>query len=122
MHAPTVALGQGSTTLQPIDENATSMLTKVCENINSKLHDQANKLIAADSVKPHNIDQLNVDAFIDDLDPTIWKAVCLITQPSNKKLTYIRKIRTVFAQCQLNTLYHQSAILLPSTYTHNRCY
>ncbi len=92
VHALTVALGQGSTTLQPIDGNATSMLTKVCKNINSKLHDQANKLIAADSVKPHNIEQLNVDAFIDDLDPTIWKAVCLITQPSNKKLTYVRKI------------------------------
>ncbi len=42
-----------------------------------------------------------MDAFIDDLDPTIWKAVCLITQPPNKKLTYVRKVRTVFALCQI---------------------
>lgn len=49
VHALTVALGQGNTTLQSIDDNATCMLTKVCENINNKLHDQANKLITTDT-------------------------------------------------------------------------
>ena len=98
VHALTVALGQGNHTNTPshsIDDDA--MLTHVCQNINSKLHAQVNKLITSDSLEPHRFEQFDINAFVDDLDPTIWKAVCLITQASSKKLNHVQKVRTVFA-------------------------
>ena len=100
IHALTVALGQGHQSNMHSSEKD-AMLTQVCQNINSKLHTQVNKLIKSDSVQPHKIEQFDVDEFVDDLDPTIWKAVCLLTQSSNKKLNYVRKIRTVFTLCQI---------------------
>ena len=66
------------------------------------LHAHANKLITADSVEPHTIKHFDVDAFVDNLDPAIWKAACLITQPSNKSVfTLCQILFTINRQCCL---------------------
>ena len=77
------------------------MLTQVCQTLNSKLHHQINKMISEDSLDRHKIEHFNVDAFISSLDPTIWKAIRLLTEITSKKVTYIQKMRMVFALCQI---------------------
>ena len=101
VHSLTVALGQAQSISVggPIDDD--SMLTQVCQTLNSKLHHQINKMISKDSLDPHKIEHFNVDAFISSLDPTIWKTICLLTEITSKKVTYVRKMRMVFALCQI---------------------
>lgn len=102
VHALTVALAQCHHTNTAIaDSIDDTMLTQVCKGINSKLHAQVNKLITSDSLQPHQFEQFDLNAFIDDLDPTIWRAICLMTQAANNEITHVRKVRTVFAICQI---------------------
>ena len=100
IHSLTIALGQSNH--NPINGSDDDiMLTKVCQNTNSKLHDQINKLLQSDSQQSHKFEHFNLNVVIDDLDPTIWKALCMITQSTNRKLNHVRKVRTLFAVCKI---------------------
>ena len=54
-------------------------------------------MVAEDSVNPHKND---IDRFVNELDPDIWKAVCLIMPPlssrAKKSADHVRKIRRLF--------------------------
>ena len=64
-------------------------------------------MVNEDAVHPHSIEKVDIDKFIDELDPDIWKAVCLLTQPlssraiKNADNSHVRKIRRFFCVCTL---------------------
>ena len=65
-------------------------------------------LIKQDECTVHRLEDINIDSFIQDLDPDVWKAICLLTQPlsSNAKRgtefsNHLRKVRRCFCLCVL---------------------
>ena len=106
-----MSLGQNRThtsrasALQKSDrDKLQSNLTSVCTTINGKFHTCIDKLIHEDTAHPHVMENINIDQFISKLDPDIWRAVCLMTQPHSSKgneKSNVRKIRQVFCTCAL---------------------
>lgn len=54
------------------------------------------------------IENMNIDSFIEDLDPNIWKGVCMLTEPKSSSAKKgidttnpVRKIRRFYAICVL---------------------
>lgn len=83
-----------------------SNLTSLCTTINSKLHTCIDALIQEDETHPHSIENFNIEEFITKLDPDIWRAICLITQPRSSQASKgdksgIRNNRQVFCTCAL---------------------
>ena len=71
-------------------------------------YDNIKRLIQQDATSLHGIENLNIDTFIKDLDPDIWKAVCMLTEPLSSKAkkgtdhsNTVRKIRRFFSTCVL---------------------
>ena len=56
------------------------VLDQVAEHINTSFHTQIRKYLQEDTSVPFQFDQLNIDAFISDMDPTIWYFICKLTQ------------------------------------------
>ena len=114
LHALSVSLGQarhqshkGLAEREDNSEFDTS-LSEVCLTLNSKLHALAGRMIREDAANPHKIEEVDVDKFIDKLDPKLWKAVSLLTQPAfssracgANKTSSVRKIRQFFCICIL---------------------
>ena len=54
-------------------------------------------MIKEDAANPHQIENIDVDKFITELDPDIWKAICIITQPLSPRAVQsannVRKMR-----------------------------
>ena len=111
IHALNVSLGQSRTQVGTSNDSKESdfqnNLTKTCLSLNAKCHACIQKLVRQDATCPHNIEDFDVEKFISELDPDIWKAVCLLTQPlspraiKNDSNSNIRKIRRLFCVCTL---------------------
>ena len=60
-------------------------------------------MIKEDAANPHQIENIDDDKFITELDPDIWKAICLITQPLShravKSANNARKIFFAYVHC-----------------------
>jgi len=79
-------------------------LSECCLVLNSKIHTCIDSMINQDVVKPHSIEDVNIDEFVDNLDPDVWKAICLLTQPLTIKGTdtsTICKVRRFLCICVL---------------------
>ena len=113
LHALNIALGQARN-FSPIsnacstEEQFQKNLSETCHILNIKFHDNIKRLIQEDATSPHGIENLNIDTFIKDLDPDIWKAVCMLTEPLSFKAkkgtdhsNKVRKIRRFFSTCVL---------------------
>ena len=46
-----------------------------------KIHACIDCILKQDTEEPLNIEEIDIDKFFVDLDPDIWKALCLLTQP-----------------------------------------
>ena len=121
MYALNVSLGQmrnlmrqsdhpGDSDPDPVVENAEcsdfqQALTKSCLTVNSKIHACIDRLVQQDINEPLNIEEIDIDEFLNGLDPDIWKAVSLLTQPLSaraiKSTSHVRKIRRFFCVCML---------------------
>ena len=54
-------------------------------------------MIKEDAANPHQIENIDVDKFITELDPDIWKTICLITQPlSHRAVKSANNVRKIF--------------------------
>ena len=99
-HALSVALGQSRSQLDSSDQ-----LFQVCLTLNAKCQTTIKDLIQKDSLAPHSIESTDINKFINDLDPDIWRAVSLLTKPLSKKVSknasQIRTIRRFFCVCLL---------------------
>ena len=85
------------------------------DKINTHIHQQIRKYLAADVSIPFEFDQLNIDQLVAEIDPKLWEFVCMITRPMSacKGYTYssgeknsllntrVKKVRRFFCLCVL---------------------
>ena len=117
-HALNVCLGQARGRIHssdhrnevPMVENSDlqQTLSQCCLMLNSKIHTCIDSMdfqcMTMYVVKPHSIEDVNIDEFVDNLDPDVWKAICLLTQPWTIKGTNtstIRKVKHLLCICVL---------------------
>lgn len=50
------------------------------DEINSRVHQQIQKFLAADLNTPYPFDALNIDKLASEMDPQLWAFICSITQ------------------------------------------
>ena len=107
-HALNVALGQVRTHKSPTtspEEEFQTKLSDTCLSLNAKCHACIKNMIEKDASCPQMIEDIDIESFIDNLDPDIWKAVCLLTQPITSKAknstNSLRKVRRTFCICVL---------------------
>ena len=109
-YALNVALGQVRNLTKKTADNlsAENNLSETCRSLNMKFHANIKRMIEKDASSPHRIEDVDIESFIKDLDPDIWKAICFLTQPLSstaKKGTdssnHTRKIRRCFCVCIL---------------------
>ncbi len=60
--------------------NDSVLLDKAAECLNKSFQTQIRKYLLEDKVAPFQFDQLNIDNCIADLNPTIWRFICRVTQ------------------------------------------
>ena len=114
VHALNVSLGQARYQASdiPVMEKNDSVdfqatLSEACLALNAKCHVNIKRMIKEDEANPHQIEIIDVDKFITELDPDIWKAICLITQPLSPRAIKsandmnVRNIRRFFCTCTL---------------------
>ena len=114
VHALNVSLGQARYQASniPAMENSNSgdfqtTMSEACLALNAKCHASIERMIKEDTANPHQIENIDVDKFISELDPDIWNAICLITQPllpqaiNSANDMNVRKIRRFFCTCTL---------------------
>ena len=82
-------------------ENNEQSITNACTILNEKIHNCVKQQISSDAIKPHDITSLDVDVFIESVDPTLWRSVCLLTKPKTSKAdnNSTRKMRRFFFAC-----------------------
>jgi len=84
-----------------------STLSETCLAFNAKCHACIERLVKEDAANPHKIENMDIDKFINEVDPDISKAVCLLTQPrssraiKNSDSSDTHKIRRFFCICTL---------------------
>ena len=61
--------------------NFYSNLTQICLKLNSKCHKYIQTQLREDAFSPHNIEDSDIENTISRLDPDLWKALCILTQP-----------------------------------------
>ena len=66
------------------------------DEINTHIHQQIRKYLAADVSIPFEFDQLNIDQLVAEIDPKLWEFVCMITKPMSAYKGY-----TYFCLCVL---------------------
>ena len=114
LHALNVSLGQArlhqkSETIPTASVNGIdhTTLTEACLTLNSKFHACVNKMVKEDVTCPHSIEEFDIEKLISELDPDIWKAVCLLTQPLSSRAiksadsSHVRNTRRLFCICTL---------------------
>ena len=92
MHALNVSLGQlrfqncqsDHSNFDPVLEKTVikdfqQTMSESCLRLNSKIHNCIDNMLKQDSIQPLNIEEIDIDNFIDDLDPDVWKVICLLT-------------------------------------------
>ena len=61
--------------------NFQQRLTETCLVLYSKIHTCIDSMLKQDIDQPLNVEDMDIDKFIEDLDPDVWQAICLLTQP-----------------------------------------
>jgi len=102
-HSLTLALteGQRELTAKSTSVDEEQSISSVCSILNKKLHGQINKMIYTNSAEPQAIELFNIDSLIEQIDPTIWSAICRLTETATQTTTHVKKIRRVYALCNL---------------------
>ena len=55
------------------------------EHLNNKVHEQTRRFIKEDKCKPFDFTSLDIDQVISTIDPTLWQAICTLTQSISEK-------------------------------------
>ena len=87
--------------------------SKVLDTLNLAIHSQINSLLVQDAKTPFEYDELDIDKFIQNMNQTLWNAICILTQSTSErqglsKVTeplissnHIKKIRRFFLVCSV---------------------
>ena len=92
----------------PIPENF-----KVLDTLNHSIHSQINSMLAQDSKIPFEYDELDIDKLVAEMNQTLWKSICILTQSESERrgtskatdpstaAYHIKKIRCFFLLCNV---------------------
>ena len=58
---------------------------KVLDELNDKMHSQVKHYLAKEKENPFDYANMDLDALINDTDPTLWEAVCLLTRSKSEQ-------------------------------------
>ena len=64
-------------------------------------------MLRRDAIHPQNIEDTDIEKCISELDPDIWKAICLLTQPlspkaiKKAKTSHVHKMSRFFCVCTM---------------------
>ena len=91
------------------EDHFDSNLTQICLTLNSKCHAYIKTLLREDAFSPHNIEDVDIENTISQLDPDLWKALCILTQPfspnavkkANTSSTCTRTVRRFACLCMM---------------------
>ena len=115
LHALNVSLGQSrSKSRSESKSDATQQharfqqnLHEVCVTLNAKCYASTRKLVNENLGTHHSIENIDISSCIAELDPDLWRTICLITQPLSSKAlsstngSHIRQMRRFFCACCL---------------------
>ena len=59
--------------------------SKVLDTSNLAIHSQINSLLAQDAKTPFEYDELDIDKFIQNMNKTLWNAICILTQSTSER-------------------------------------
>ena len=132
LHALSVALGSHETQGSEIERedhyerrlelsnDLEQLVGHVGEILNEKLHELTSNLVEEDKRTPYDYRNVDIDQFLQSVDPLLWKLLTLLTRSKNEKKgrtpqgpslnTTIKKLRQFYCLC----------ILMFTT--NNRCY
>ena len=55
------------------------------DTLNPAIHSQINSLLAQDAKIPFEYDELDIDKFIQNMNQTLWNAICILTQSTSER-------------------------------------
>ena len=71
-------------------------------DVNSAMHEQIQVFLRADDKYPY---QMDINTLISQINPTLWKAICTITQSVSERrgkgTTHVKTVRRFFCLCAL---------------------
>lgn len=128
LHALNVSLGQTrvkSNSQQPSQNESDAQFQKilpdVCLTLNSKCHATIQKMITENRINSHAIENIDIEKCISELDPDLWNAVCLTTQPTSSKAqrsvnsSHVQKNEEISLHMHA-TLYNKQSVLFPTSH------
>ena len=59
--------------------------SKVLDTLNLAIHSQINSLLAQDAKTPFEYDELDIVKFIQNMNQTLWNAICRLTQSTSER-------------------------------------
>ena len=90
------------------------VMDKVLDDLNVKVQDQCRSFLAKDAEFVTDYNKTDIDKLIDQINPEIWKAICMLTRSvlgrrgTSKSLTnpasstnHIKKVRRFFLLCAM---------------------
>ena len=76
-----------------------------CSQLKNSIMLVSTIILKEDIDEPVSIEDLDMDKFIENLDPDVWQAICLLTQPLSawaiRTVSHVRKTRRFFCACLL---------------------
>ena len=54
-------------------------------DVNSAMHEQIQVFLKGDARCPYPFDQMDINSLISQINPTLWKAICSITQSVSER-------------------------------------
>ena len=73
------------------------------------MHDQIQVFLKANDKHPYCFDQLEISSLVSQINPTLWRAICIITQSVSERqgkgrvneATHVKTVRRFFCLCAL---------------------
>ena len=73
-------LTEGSARAHVIDNMQVAL-----NDINSAMHEHIQVFLKADAICPYRFDQLDINSLVSQINPTLWRAICSITQSVSER-------------------------------------
>ena len=102
-----------SNSATPSNEAPEKCVEKCLAEVNAMVHSQIKALLAKNALSPVDHDCLNIEKIIQEMDPNLWKAVCILTQSATEKrgtskttecnsfAFHVKRIWRLFLMCTL---------------------
>ena len=111
LHRPAVAECTPRNVGESVDaaHTETDCMKIALNDISSAMHDQIQVFLKEDAKCPYHFDQVDISSLVSQINPTLWRAICTITQSVAERrgkgtvsdVTHVRTVRHFFCLCAL---------------------